>query len=97
VTDRMYGREYPNNVALRWMLHDFDTGTFEKRHNLEVSQRYKGKVSVSITINGTYFGIDLSPEEADDLAAGVAEMAYVVRERDGALSASTPPEGADHG
>lgn len=80
MTDRMYGREYPNNASLRWMLHDYDTGTFEKRHNLEVSRRYKSTVSVSITINQTYFGMELTPDEADDLAAGLVEIAQVVRD-----------------
>lgn len=82
MSERMRGREFPNNVALRWMLHDFEVGAFDKRHNLEASQRHKGTVSVTITINQTLFGIELTPDEADDFASGLTELAQVVRERE---------------
>jgi hypothetical protein len=67
---------------MRWMLYEYEVGVFEKRQNLEVSQRNKGTVSVSITINQTYFGIELTPDEAEDFAAGILEISQVVREQE---------------
>lgn len=51
-----------------------------KRPSVEVTRRYWGEVSVSITtpgMGGFMMGAELTPEEAREMAAGLLELADV--------------------